>query len=157
MKRSSIVALVLAALTALCVGVGCVGVAAVGPGTLLGCETDPTPAVPAVRDDPKRVAELFPKLGEVREVHWQVREARPRTCPDLGPMDYLFDGLVSLAADPAGYTWQPTAAPAIPKGLVELAPRAVAWQVSTDFDAAMGGSFHLDPDSHTLYFHVLKG
>jgi hypothetical protein len=156
-KRSSIVALVVVGLTALCVGAVCLGATAIGPGTILGCDTDPTPAVPTVQDDPHRVAELFPRLGAVRAAHWQVRDARPRTCPDLGPMDYVYDGLVVPAADPAGFVFTPAAAPAIPPGLTELAPPGAAWQVSAAFDSAMGGKFWFDPGSHTLYFHLLKG
>jgi hypothetical protein len=157
-KRSSVLALVLAGLTALCMVGACLGLAAVGPGTLLGCNTDPTPAVPTVLDDPKRVAELFPRLGDVRGVHWQIRDARPRTCPDIGPMRYVYDGLVALAADPTGYAFVPAAAPpAIPAGLAPLAPAGARWQTSADFDAAQGASFWLDPGSHTLYFHVLRG
>jgi hypothetical protein len=156
-KRSSLVALVLAGLTALCVVAGCVGAFGVGPGTLLGCETDPTPKVPAVQDDPRRVASLFPRLDGVRAARWQVRDARPRTCPDLAPMSYVYDGLISLSADPAGYTFAPSAAaPAIPPGLAELAPAGARWRVSADFDTATGGSFWLDPGSHTLYFHALR-
>jgi hypothetical protein len=161
-KRSSVVALVVVGLTALCVGAVCLGATAIGPGTILGCDTDPTPAVPTVQDDPHQVAELFPRLvphlGEVRTVHWQIRDARPRTCPDLGPMDYVYDGLVVPAADPvAGFAFAPAGAPAIPPGLAELAPPGAAWQVSGAFDTAMGGKFWFDPGSHTLYFHLLKG
>jgi hypothetical protein len=156
-KRSSIVALVVVGLTALCVGAVCLGATAIGPGTILGCDTDPTPAVPTVQDDARQVAELFPRLGEVRTVHWQIRDARPRTCPDLGPMDYVYDGLVVPAADPAGSIFTPSAAPAIPPGLAELAPPGARWQVSGAYDAAIGGKFWFDPGSHTLYFHVLKG
>jgi hypothetical protein len=160
-RRSSIVALVVVGLTALCVGAVCAGAAALGPGTILGCDTDPTPAVPTVQDDPRRVAELFPRLlaqvGELRAVHWQVRDARPRTCPDLGPMDYVYDGLAVPRTDPVGYAFTPAAAPAIPPGLAELAPGAAAWQTSAAFDAAMGGKFWFDPGSRTFYFHLLKG
>jgi hypothetical protein len=156
-KRSSIVALIVVGLTALCVGAVCLGATAIGPGAIFGCDTDPTPAVPTVQDDPHQVAELFPRLGAVRAVHWQIRDARPRTCPDLGPMDYVYDGLVVPAADPSGFVLAPAAAPAIPPGLAELAPRSASWQTGAAFDAAMGGSFWFDPGSHTLYFHVLKG
>jgi hypothetical protein len=156
-KRSSIVALVVVGLTALCVGAVCLGATAIGPGTILGCDTDPTPAVPTVQDDPRQVAELFPRLGAVRAAHWQIRDARPRTCPDLGPMDYLYDGLVVPAADPVGFVFTPAAAPAIPPGLAELAPSGASWQTSAAFDAATGAKFWWDPASHTLYFHVLKG
>jgi hypothetical protein len=156
-RRSSIVALVVVGLTMLCVGSVCAGAAVIGPGPILGCDTDPTPAVPTVQDDPHRVAGLFPRLGAVRAAHWQVRDARPRTCPDLGPMDYVYDGLVVPAADPVGYAFTPAAAPAIPPGLAELAPPGAAWQTSAAFDAAMAGTFWFDPGAHTLYFHLLKG
>jgi hypothetical protein len=156
-RRSSLIALVLAGLTTLCVVIACTGIAAVGPGSLLGCETGPTPA-PTLQDAPKRVASLFPRLfpqlGDVRGVHWQVRDARPRTCPDLAPMSRVYDGLLSLAADPTGYGWRPATPPPIPPGLAELAPSGARWQTSADLDAATGARFWLDPGSHTLYFHV---
>jgi hypothetical protein len=156
-KRSSIVALIVVGLTALCVGAVCLGATAIGPGAIFGCDTGPTPAVPTVQDDPHQVAELFPRLGAVRAVHWQIRNARPRTCPDLGPMDYVYDGLVVPAADPVGFVFAPAPAPAIPPGLAELSPPGATWQVSTAFDSAMGAKFWREPGSHTLYFHVLKG
>jgi hypothetical protein len=155
-KRSSVLALVLVGVTVLCVVGACLGMAAVGPGALLGCDTDPTPAVPGVQDDPRRVAELFPRLGPVTAAHWQIRDARPRICPDPAPMTYVYDGLVTLAADPAGYPFTPAAAPAFPAGLAGLAPAHAAWQVSPAYDAAMGGNLWLDPASRTVYFHTRR-
>jgi hypothetical protein len=102
-KRSSLLALVLVGLTVLCVVGVCVGLVGIGPGALLGCDVGPTPAGgPPVQDDPGRIAELFPALGPVAVAHWQIRDARPRTCPDVAPMTYGYDGVVTLAADPAG-------------------------------------------------------
>jgi len=43
-KRPSVLILILTGLTVLCVVGACLGVAAVGPGALLGCDDDPTPA-----------------------------------------------------------------------------------------------------------------
>jgi hypothetical protein len=153
-KRSSVLALVLVGLTLLCVVLGCAGVAALGPGTLLGCSADPAPAVPTVQDDPKRVASLLPRLGLVTSAHWQVRDARPRTCPDWAPMRYVYDGLVTLPAEPAGYPFTPGPAPDIPSGLRELAPPAAAWQRSPQFDAAVGATLYYDVPTRTVYFHV---
>jgi hypothetical protein len=73
-------------------------------------------------------------------------------------MDYVYDGLVTLPADPAGYAFAPTAPPpTIPPGLAGQAPPGASWRTSADFDAAMGGAFWLDTGSHTLYFHLLRG
>jgi hypothetical protein len=153
-KRSSVLALVLAGLTALCVVAACAGLVGVGPGVLLGCDVEATRAVPPVQDDPGRVASLFPRLGPVVSARWQIRDARPRTCPQVAPMTYEYDGLVTLAADPAGYAFTPSAPPSIPPGLAELAPTGASWQTSAPFDTDLRGTFHLDPSTHTLYFHT---
>jgi hypothetical protein len=111
--------------------------------------------VSAVSTDADRVAKLFPALGPVTGAHWQSREARPRTCPDIGPMDYVYEGIVTLAApiDRSRYVWQP-ASLSIAAALSAYAPPNAQWRESRDFNDAIAPSarFYLDDGSDTVYF-----
>ncbi len=151
-------ALASAALAVVCGGAVCFAAARIAPAIVgLDCTPASTPSVSPVYTDATRVTRLFPKLRPFGEAHWRVREVRPRTCPDIGPMDYVTEGLVTLPAETAaayrsGYPWTP-AAPEIPATLAELAPRGARWTHSAEFDAATGpGTFYADAGSGALYF-----
>jgi hypothetical protein len=144
-----------------CAGVLCVGVLRVVPDVLDlgGCVNATAPAVSSVSTDATRVARLFPGLGPVRAVHWQSREARPRTCPEVGPMDYFYEGVVELRPEAVdrSYRWM-ASTPDLMPALRQYAPPNPAWQQSHEFHDAVAGAadtssfFYVDLDSATMYF-----
>jgi hypothetical protein len=147
-----------------CAGVVCFGVARLVPDVLSlgGCVNATAPAVSAVSTDAAKVSTLFPQLTGVQAVHWQSRESRPRTCPDIGPMDYFYEGLVVMRPDAAvtyrtGYGWAP-AAPDIRPALRQYAPGNADWRQSRGFHDAVAGAadvssyFFVDLGSGTVYF-----
>jgi hypothetical protein len=151
-------ALVFAAVAVLCGGVVWFGAARLAPALFgLDCEPESTPSVSPVYTDTTSVARLFPKLGAFTGVHWQTRAVRPRTCPDVGPMDHVTEGVVTLSPEPAaryraGFRWD-TAAPDIAAALQPFVPKSPQWTRSAEFDNATGpGGFFLDAASGTLYF-----
>jgi hypothetical protein len=161
-SRSAKIAILVSAVVLVCLAGTCVGVLAFGPGlpTLFGCRDAATPAVGPLRDTPDRVRQMYPKLEGVTAAHWQVREAVPRTCPDIGPMDYRTNGFVVLSADRvasyrAAFTWSPADAPDVPADLRPFAPASPRWEASDAFDREIAGdnsTFVLDPSTGTLYF-----
>ena len=115
----------------------CVG-AAVACDSLVDCSN--TAKVGPVKDDPGRVAQLFPAVGPVTATHWQAREARPEGCVDIGPMDYVYEGLFTLPpATLNGYDWQP-ADPHVLPALAGYAPPGATWRHSKAFDAQVVAS-----------------
>jgi hypothetical protein len=164
--RPARIALVVAVVVLLCT-VGVCGVAvALGPrlAGLAGCRSDAAPEVSGVQQDAGRIHAALPALGEVTAPHWRWREARPHTCPELGPMDLYYEGFAVLAPDRvaalrAEHEWAPAAAPEVPEELVPFGPRdpAPAWQRSASFDALTRASVWLDPGTGTVYFSYLRG
>jgi hypothetical protein len=108
-----------------------------------------------VKDDPARIAELFPAVGPVAATHWQAREARPAGCFDIGPMDYVYEGLFTLPpAALAGYDWEP-ADPRVLPALSGYAPPDARWRRSRAFDihvTASGGALFFTDAGGTVYF-----
>jgi hypothetical protein len=165
-SRSSKVAVVVAALAVFCAAGAVVIAIQLAPALtgLAGCEDATAPVVSEVRDDAKRVGELFTKLGEFTATHWQVREARPRTCPEFGPMDYVYSGFVTLApatieAYRRDHQWAGAEPPDVPPDLRRYIPAAPTWQRSATFDEAVAGAgpvFLLDAASATLYFTMTR-
>jgi hypothetical protein len=156
--RNARLALAFAALAVLCGGAVCVAAVQIGPALVgMDCEPSQTPSVSPVYTDATAVARLFPRLGPFEEAHWQTREARPRTCPDIGPMDYIKEGVVTLRAETAagyrtGYAWTP-ATPQIPATLAVFAPAGARWVHSHELDTAIGpGTFYADAGGAALYF-----
>jgi len=150
----------IAAAVVLCGGAVCYGAARIVPALLdLDCEPSSTPSVSPVYTDVTAVARRFPTLPPIQTAHWQTREVRPRTCPDIGPMDYIHEGAVGLPAEAVtgyrgAYAWQP-ATPEIQPALRPYVPAAAAWTGSPAFDAAIGAGdtrFFLDAASGTLYY-----
>ena len=135
----------------------CVAAVALGPSmpALFGCRDATKPTTGSVIDRPQRVKELFPKLGTFTEVHWLERELTPRTCPDIGPMDYLMSGFIVLAPETAAgyrtqYTWTPATPAEVPEDLRRYAPANPQWTASAAFDGDIGGRFWFD--AGTLFF-----
>ncbi len=159
MTRNVRLALVFAALAVVCGGAVCFAAARIMPALLgLDCTPATTASVSPVYTDRTTVTRLFPRLGPFADAHWQIREARPRTCPDIGPMDLVTEGSVTLGAQTAavyrgGYPWAPVASLEIPAALREFVPAGASWVHSREFDAAIGpGRFYADTGSATLYF-----
>ena len=71
-KAATVVGISFTTVVVLCVG------AAVACDSLVDCSN--TAKVGPVKDDPGRVAQLFPAVGPVTATHWQAREARPEGC-----------------------------------------------------------------------------
>lgn len=164
MTRGARLALVLAAAGLLCTLGLCGAGAVLGPqlAEVAGCRDTGGPAVSSVRDDPGRVREILPPLGDPVAAHWRWRETRPRTCPDLGPMDYIYEGFATLPRERVGalrsaYDWIPTTAPDVPADLAPHAPAAPDWLSSPAFDAATHAHVWLDAGSGTVYFTYLRG
>jgi hypothetical protein len=145
--------------TLVCVIGVCAATFALGPAlpSLVGCRDATQPTVGSVIDSPQRIKELFPALGAFTEVHWQERELVPRTCPDIGPMDYLMSGFIVLAPETAAgyntrYTWSPATPEEVPEDLRQFAPANPRWTASAPFDSEHGGHFWFDAASGTLFF-----
>ena len=162
MTRNTKIALVVSGLTLLCVVGVCGAAIAVRTAlpSVMGCTDATKPTVSSVVDRPEHIKELFPKLGPLTAVHWQEREARPRTCPEIGPMDYILTGFAVLAPETATdyrqrYTWTAATPPDVPADLRAFAPASPQWTFSDDFDRDIAGvtpMFHFDRASGTLYF-----
>jgi hypothetical protein len=161
-NRSAKFALLIAGAVVSCVIAAC-GVALAlrdwVPG-LTGCEETGKPTKTAVITEKIRIEQLYPQLKPIQSVHWQEREARARSCPEFGPMDYVMNGLAVIT--PAGATTLLTAAPAtggpsaaaptappaqpdIPTDLLPFAPPSPAWLQVAD-------NLLLDKPSSTVYF-----
>ncbi|MEU7871151.1 hypothetical protein [Dactylosporangium sp. NPDC049140] len=149
MTRPAKIALVITAALSACVIALC-GVALAlrdwVPG-LAGCPDPTRPAKTSVFTEKARIEQQYPELRPIRSVHWQEREARARSCPEIGPMDYVMNGFVLItperaAAAPDG----PAAAdPEVPADLRPFAPPAPHW-------LDVGGGLLLDRASATVYF-----
>jgi len=157
-SRNAKLVLAFAVLAVVCGGAACFAAVQIAPALVgLSCEPSQTPSVSPVYTDTTTVARLFPKLGAFQEAHWQTREARPRTCPDIGPMDYVKEGVVTLLPETAqqyreGYLWS-FETPEIPPALAGFAPAGARWSHSQQFDAMIGtGRFYVDPVSPALFF-----
>jgi hypothetical protein len=123
------------------VGVSLTTVLALCVGTAVACDSvmdcNNTAKVGPVKDDPARIAQLFPAIGPVTAAHWQAREARPAGCFDIGPMDYVYEGLFTLPPTPLDwYGWQP-ADPHVLPALAGYAPPGAEWRHSKAFDVRM--------------------
>ena len=156
MSRTARLALVITALTVLCmVGAGA-AVTVLAP-TLLDLANCPNPASPAVTgvvDSPQRIERMYPVLAPLEAVHWQEREAYPRRCPErvAGPMDYIMEGFIVLAPARAAHlrgadTWTRAAAPEVPVDLRPFAPASPQWTAATSYP-----EFKFDQASRTVFF-----
>jgi hypothetical protein len=128
---------------------------------IAGCDERP-PFVSGPQDDADRVAELMPALGQVTAAHYRFRDARPRVCPEVGPMTTYYEGFATLAPDRAaalrtGYRWTPARAPDVPDELEEHAPVDAAWQRSAQLDTESRAEIWFDHGSGTVYFSYLRG
>jgi hypothetical protein len=96
-------------------------------------------------------------------VHYRWREARPRTCPDLGgPIGTYYEGFAVLnpaqvAALRAAYVWESAPAPDVPAELAQYAPPGAAWQRTANLYPGSRSAIWLDQNSATAYFSFLRG
>jgi hypothetical protein len=161
-NRTTKIALFVSGVTLVCVIGVCAAAFALGPAlpSFVGCRDATKPTVSSVIDRPQRIKELYPALGAFTEVHWQERELTPRTCPDIGPMDYLMSGFVVLAPDTvAGYrsrfAWIAATPAEVPEDLRRYAPANPQWTASAAFEAEIATAsshFWLDAATGTLFF-----
>ncbi|MGI5246942.1 hypothetical protein [Dactylosporangium sp. CA-139066] len=150
MTRPAKIALLITAAVIACVAAAC-GVATQLkdwlPG-LAGCADPTKPTKTAVFTEPARIEQMYPRLKPIRSVHWQEREARPRQCPEIGPMDYEMNGLVvtdQATATSLAAAATPASAPDIPADLRPFAPPAPHW-------LDIGDGLLLDQAGATVYF-----
>ncbi|MEV8513362.1 hypothetical protein [Dactylosporangium sp. NPDC051484] len=152
--RPAKIALLITAAVSACVIAACgVGLALRDwvPG-LVGC-ADPThPTKTAVFTATVRIEQLYPQLKPIRSVHWQEHEARARSCPEIGPMDYEMNGFAVITAERAAELSAQTAStpaspasPDVPADLRPFAPPSPHWQ-------DVGHGLLLDQPSATVYF-----
>ncbi|GAA3249304.1 hypothetical protein ACFO1B_47050 [Dactylosporangium siamense] len=150
MNRSAKIALLVAGAVLACVLAVCgVGLALRDwvPG-LTGCEDVNKPTKGAVVTQKVRIEQMWPQLAPIQQVHWQEHEARARSCPEIGPMDYVMDGFAVITAERAGALPATTAAtpPEVPDDLRPFAPADPHW-LKVD-----GTTLLLDKASSTVYF-----
>ncbi|MFB9182965.1 hypothetical protein ACFFX1_32915 [Dactylosporangium sucinum] len=166
MTRAAKLALFITGAVVLCVVAAC-GVALAlrdwVPG-LAGCADITAPTKTAVSTQKVRIEQLWPRLAPVQSVHWQEREARARSCPEIGPMDYVMNGFAvvtaeraeelaqgtvrpSASASPSPGPLPSTAAPPqqVPPDLLPFAPPDPTW-------VDIGDHLLLDKRSATVYF-----
>ncbi|MET7421397.1 hypothetical protein [Dactylosporangium sp. NPDC005555] len=150
MNRTAKIALIVTGVVLACVIASCGVVLALRdwvPG-LAGCEDVDTPTKTAVITTKTRIEQQWPQLAPIQQVHWQEHEARARSCPEIGPMDYTMDGFAVLTPERAGAlpATVAAAAPEVPDDLRPFAPAAPSW-LRVD-----GTDLLLDKASATVYF-----
>lgn len=159
---------------------------------LAGCEPRPAATGP-VQDDLEKITAVIPDLARppapsesaapsgatsaasdstppasaradgIVSVHYRWREARPRTCPDLGgPVGTYYEGFAVLSPAQAtalrtSYTWEPAAAPDVPAELAQYAPQGAAWQRTANLYRGSRSAIWLARNSDTAYFSYLRG
>ena len=131
MNRTAKIALLVSGAVLACLIASCGVVLALRdwvPG-LAGCEDVDKPTKTAVITQKIRIEQMWPQLAPIQDVHWQEHEARARSCPEIGPMDYTMDGFAVITAERAAAlpATQPAAAPAVPEDLRPFAPAAPSW------------------------------
>jgi hypothetical protein len=116
---------------------------------LTGCEDPDKPTKNGVITSKIRIEQMWPQLAPIQQVHWQEHEARARSCPEIGPMDYVMDGFAVITAERARALPATTAAaaPEVPEDLRPFAPAAPAWRKVDGTDELL-----LDLASATVYF-----
>jgi hypothetical protein len=158
-SRSSKIALVVTGLVALCLlGTVLAGVTLGSSlSSVIGCPDAAAPTVGLVVDRPQQIKERFPSLGTITAVHWQNREARPRTCPQDIPMTYTIEGFLVL--EPSDVVrlrqvdeWQPADPPAVAAELAPYAPPHPTWSRSPALDQALDAALTLDAPTGTVFF-----
>ncbi|WP_432984946.1 hypothetical protein [Dactylosporangium sp. CA-233914] len=149
MTRPAKLALIITAALSACVIAAC-GVALAlrdwVPG-LAGCEDPTRPPKTAVFTEKVRIEHMYPQLQPIQSVHWQEHEARARSCPQIGPMDYEMNGFAAITPDRAAAAPEGSAAPTpdVPADLRPFAPPSPHWE-------DVGDGLLLDRASATVYF-----
>jgi hypothetical protein len=93
-------------------------------------------------------------------VHYQFRDARKHTCPEISPVLTIYDGFAELTPARADalkteYQFGPGDAPSVPNDLQKFAPANAAWQRSDALDKAANGKVWFDAASRTAFFTYL--
>ena len=150
MNRTAKIALLVSGAVLACVLASCGVVLALRdwvPG-LTGCEDTSKPTKNGVITSTIRIEQMWPQLAPIEQVHWQEHEARARSCPEIGPMDYVMDGFAVITAERAGALPATAAAqpPDVPEDLRPFAPADPDW-LRVD-----GTDLLLDKASATVYF-----
>jgi hypothetical protein len=133
-------------------------------------EGTPTMSAPAVRTDPEPLTKRFPRLGDLREVHWQGSAAGADTGGVPGPTDVHIQALAvlrpeTLASLTSRYDWMPAPSgwdTAVSAELRRFAPAKGAWKVSERFAADVrttrySGPVHLETTSGTVFLDLVGG
>jgi len=149
-NRTTKIALIVSGALLACLVAACGVVLALGdlvPG-LAGCDELDKPTKTAVITSKIRIEQQWPQLAPIQQVHWQEHEARARSCPEIGPMDYTMDGFAVLTAEQAEAlpATGAAAAPQVPEDLRPFAPAAPSW-LRVD-----GTDLLLDRATATVYF-----
>jgi hypothetical protein len=150
-NRTAKIALLVSGVMLACVLASCGVVLALRdwvPG-LTGCEDVDKPTKGGVVTATVRIEQMWPQLAPIQQVHWQEHEARARSCPEIGPMDYVMDGFAVITAERAAALPATTAAqpPQVPEDLRPFAPADPQW---LRVDGTTG--LLLDKASATVYF-----
>jgi len=119
---------------------------------LAGCEDTGKPTKTSVITEKSRIEQMYAELKPIQAVHWQEREARARSCPEVGPMDYIMTGFATLLPERAAALTPSASLPVsaapvldIPDDLRSFAPNDPTWLVLRD-------GLLLDMASATAYF-----
>jgi hypothetical protein len=149
-NRTAKIALLVSGAVLACVLASCGVVLALRdwvPG-LTGCEDVDKPTKGPVLTSKIRIEQMWPQLAPIQQVHWQEHEARARSCPEIGPMDYVMDGFAVITAERARALPATTAAQLadVPEDLRPFAPADPAWH------RVDGTDLLLDKASATVYF-----
>lgn len=154
MKRGTRIVLFIAGLATIC-SVGTCGIAIAAADSLpviAGCtDRGAEPDVSGVLDDVRRIREEVPGLSQAISGHYRWKETRPRTCPDLYPMTYRYEGFAVLPPDLSSELaarGQPAVLPSVPEPLQQYAPSGASW-VKVD-------ELYLDPASRTVWFNYVE-
>jgi hypothetical protein len=92
--------------------------------------------------------------------HYQFRDARRHTCPEISTVLTIYDGLAELTPARAEalkteYRFTPAEAPSVPDDLQRFAPANAAWQRSDGLDKAATAKVWFDAASRTAFFTYL--
>lgn len=99
-------------------------------------------------------------VSGITTAHYQFRDARKHTCPEISPVLTIYEGLAQL--DPARadalkaeYTFTSGEAPTVPADLQQFVPANANWQRSDDLDKLSGAKIWYDAASRTAFFNRL--
>jgi len=99
-------------------------------------------------------------VSGITTAHYQFRDARRHTCPEISTVLTIYEGLAELTparadALTAEYRFTPAEAPSVPDDLQRFAPANAAWQRSDGLDKAANAKVWFDAGSRTAFFTYL--